>query len=86
MNKQSIIEIAEFYGFDEQSRQCIEEMAELTVALNKMWREGMKTDYFYSELKKNDINHSTIEFEVKKCENITCNIDNNNLHNHIHHH
>ena len=38
------------------------------------------------ELKKNDINHSTIEFEVKKCENITCNIDNNNLHNHIHHH
>ena len=55
MNKQSIIEIAEFYGYDAQSRQCIEEMAELTVALNKMWREGMKTDYFYSELKKNDI-------------------------------
>jgi NTP pyrophosphatase (non-canonical NTP hydrolase) len=55
MNKQSIIEISEFYGFDAQSRQCIEEMAELTVALNKMWREGMKTDYFYSELKKNDI-------------------------------
>jgi hypothetical protein len=38
MNKQSIIEISEFYGFDTQSRQCIEEMAELTVALNKLWR------------------------------------------------
>ncbi|MBQ2396774.1 MAG: hypothetical protein II304_07080 [Bacteroidales bacterium] len=40
MNKQSIIEISEFYGFDDQSRQCIEEMAELTVAINKLHRLG----------------------------------------------
>lgn len=34
----SIIEIAEHYGYDSQSRQLIEEMAELTVAINKLWR------------------------------------------------
>ena len=39
MNKQSIIEIAEFYGYDAQSRQLIEEMAELTQAINKAWRK-----------------------------------------------
>lgn len=30
--------IAEHYGYDSQSRQCIEEMAELTQAINKFWR------------------------------------------------
>ena len=34
----SIIEIAEHYGYESQSRQLIEEMAELTVAINKLWR------------------------------------------------
>ena len=55
MNNEAIKKIADTYGYDAQSRQLIEEMAELTVAINKMWREGMKTDYFYSELKKKDI-------------------------------
>lgn len=36
-----IQKIAETYGYDCQSRQCIEEMAELTVAINKYYR-GMK--------------------------------------------
>ncbi|KAA6138661.1 MULTISPECIES: hypothetical protein [Lachnospiraceae] len=31
--------IAEEYGYDAQSRQCIEEMAELTQAINKFWRK-----------------------------------------------
>ena len=44
MNKQSIIEIAEFYGYDAQSRQLIEEMAELTQAINKAWRMGNDFD------------------------------------------
>ena len=44
MNKQLIIEISEFYGFDAQSRQCIEEMAELTQAINKAWRMGNDFD------------------------------------------
>ena len=32
-------EIAEHYGYDAQSRQLIEEMAELTQAINKFWRK-----------------------------------------------
>lgn len=39
--KEIIIEIAEHYKFDAQSRQCIEEMAELTKALNKFWRKNL---------------------------------------------
>lgn len=31
--------IAEQYGYEPQSRQCIEEMAELTQAINKLWRK-----------------------------------------------
>ena len=34
----NIIAIAEHYGYDSQSRQLIEEIAELTVAINKLWR------------------------------------------------
>lgn len=33
--------IAEHYGYDSQSRQCIEEMAELTQAINKFWRNQL---------------------------------------------
>lgn len=31
--------IAKTYGYEAQSRQCIEEMAELTQAINKLWRK-----------------------------------------------
>lgn len=31
--------IANFYGYETQSRNCIEEMAELTQAINKLWRK-----------------------------------------------
>jgi NTP pyrophosphatase (non-canonical NTP hydrolase) len=34
-------QIAESYGYDAQSRQCIEEMAELTQAINKFWRKDL---------------------------------------------
>ena len=34
--------ISEFYGYDAQSRQCIEEMAELTQAINKFWRRPLQ--------------------------------------------
>ena len=30
--------IADYYGYETQSRQLIEEMAELTQAINKLWR------------------------------------------------
>lgn len=37
-----IQKIAERYGYDTQSRQCIEEMAELTQAINKFWRTQLQ--------------------------------------------
>ena len=40
--KEKIKRIAETYGYDAQSRQCIEEMAELTQAINKFWRKDLK--------------------------------------------
>ncbi len=36
----SIEKIARHYGLDSQSRQTIEEMAELTQAITKFWRYG----------------------------------------------
>lgn len=45
--KKKIQKIAQTYGYDAQSRQCIEEMAELTQAINKYWRKqgnGQPTD------------------------------------------
>ena len=37
--EQKIQYIADHYGYAPQSRQLIEEMAELTVAINKAWRK-----------------------------------------------
>lgn len=36
--EQKIQYIADHYDYEPQSRQLIEEMAELTVAINKLWR------------------------------------------------
>lgn len=41
MNRENMIKmmtIADHYGYESQSRQLIEEMAELTKAINKEWR------------------------------------------------
>ena len=38
--------IAKHYGYEPQSRQLIEEMAELTVAINKYWRKDLKCGKF----------------------------------------
>lgn len=37
-DKNPIRYVADHYGYEAQSRQLIEEMAELTQAINKMWR------------------------------------------------
>ena len=37
-----IKKIANTYGYEAQSRQCIDEMAELTQAINKFWRKDLK--------------------------------------------
>lgn len=39
--QEKIKRISSFYGYDAQSRQCIEEMAELTQAINKYWRKAL---------------------------------------------
>lgn len=41
--EQKIKYIADYYGYEPQSRKLIEEMAELTVALNKAWRKTFDT-------------------------------------------
>ena len=43
MNNEAIKKIADTYGYDAQSRQLIEEMAELTVAINKHYRTSILT-------------------------------------------
>ena len=54
MNNEAIKKIANTYGYDAQSRQLIEEMAELTVAINKLWRHEQsvksKDDYEMEEI------------------------------------
>ena len=49
--------IAEHYGYDAQSRQCIEEMADrLTQAINKWWRvcgNGQRTEESIAECRYN---------------------------------
>lgn len=51
--KQKIQKIAQHYGYDTQSSQCIEEMAELTQAINKFWRKQLKCGLFTIEEVKN---------------------------------
>ncbi len=41
MNNEAIKKIADTYGYDAQSRQLFEEMAELTQAINKYWRKQL---------------------------------------------
>ena len=40
--EEKICTIGRHYGYDTQSRQCIEEMAELTQAINKYWRTELQ--------------------------------------------
>ncbi len=52
MADERIQEIAQQYGYDAQSRQCIEEMAELTQAINKFWRKDLecgKADFSFKD-------------------------------------
>jgi NTP pyrophosphatase (non-canonical NTP hydrolase) len=62
-----IKDIAEHYKYDPQSRQCIEEMAELTKALNKFWRKNLLcgqvklTPYILKVLRKTPEYHNVLE-------------------------
>lgn len=46
--------IIEEHGYDSQSRQLIEEMSELTQAINKFWRYSLKKDANNFESVKNN--------------------------------
>lgn len=39
--KEKAVYIADTYGYDAQSRQCMEECAELIQAINKFWRKAL---------------------------------------------
>lgn len=54
--------IAEHYGYEHQSRQCIEEMAELTQAINKHWRKEIPNRNNHELL--NDIYEEIADVEV----------------------
>lgn len=45
MDIEKIKIIANIYGYEPQSRQLIEEMAECTQAINKFWRNDYGCDY-----------------------------------------
>lgn len=49
--------VASHYGYDAQSRQLVEEMAELIQAINKFWRYQL--DYGKKELE--DVDFNTLE-------------------------
>ena len=50
--EEKIATIARFYGYEPQSRQCIEEMAELTQAINKLWRKRKELYTTAEEVRK----------------------------------
>ena len=52
-NLKDLEKIMEYYNYDEQSRQAIEEMAELTQAINKFWRNLNKKGHN----NRDDISH-----------------------------
>ena len=56
--------IAEEYGYNSQSRQCIEEMAELTQAINKFWRKQMMCGFIsLDEIKAEETENSKLSDE-----------------------
>ena len=64
MNNEAIKKIADTYGYDAQSRQCIEEMAELTQAINKFWRKQMMCGFVsLDEIKEEETEKSKLSDE-----------------------
>ena len=59
-----IKKIADTYDYDAQSRQCIEEMAELTQAINKFWRKQMMCGFVsLDEIKSEETENSKLSGE-----------------------
>lgn len=62
--EQKIQYIADHYGYETQSRQLIEEMAELTVAINKMWRRQWRRNEYNTTSKELAEAHYNILEEI----------------------
>ena len=68
--KENIKIIANHYGYDAQSRQLVEEMAELTQAINKFWRQwhkhldGALPNYLQLTKEYKDIEEEIADVEV----------------------
>lgn len=66
--KPAIKDIADFYGTEAQTHQLVEEMAELTQALNKLWRKTKFETDLTSEEEKELTSHVAEEIaDVKVC-------------------
>lgn len=68
MNNEAIKKISQHYGYDAQSRQLIEEMAELTQAINKYWRKQLSCGSFPYPLEKNSKEEKAIIEEMADVE------------------
>ena len=68
MNNEAIKKISQNYGYDAQSRQLIEEMAELTQAINKYWRKQLSCGAFPYPLEENSKEEKAIIEEIADVE------------------
>lgn len=68
MNNEAIKKISQHYGYDTQSRQLIEEMAELTQAINKYWRKQLSLGAFPYPLEENSKEEKAIIEEIADVE------------------
>lgn len=67
-NYESLKKIASHYGYDAQSRQLIEEMSELTQAINKYWRKQLLCGAFPYPLEENSKEEKAIIKEMADVE------------------
>ena len=63
-NLKDLETIKDHYTYDAQSRQAIEEMAELTQAINKFWRKEMNCGYHLSDTDKDKDHREHIAEEI----------------------
>jgi NTP pyrophosphatase (non-canonical NTP hydrolase) len=61
------------YGYDAQSRQCIEEMAELTKAINKYWRKQLQCGRV--EVEKASIHNEEYENLIEEIADVQITLD-----------
>lgn len=65
LDESILSEIALHYGYEKQSRQCIEECSELIQAINKFWRKfldcGEKASFDFTAMMKNQEYQNLVE-------------------------